>query len=84
MLPKDYNFEVHKELVSVQLGDVPVTYANTTDLERDFGFKLSTSLRESLRKFAEWYKFLYINISRLQSGVNTHRVGNGENYYEKL
>ena len=55
VLPTDYDFEAHKELVPMQLGDVPVTYADTTSLENDFGFKPSTSLREGLRKFAEWY-----------------------------
>ena len=56
VLPKDYDFEAHKELVPMQPGDVPVTYADTTPLENDFGFKPSTSLRKGLRKFAEWYK----------------------------
>lgn len=56
VLPKDYNFEAHKELVPMQPGDVPVTYADTTPLEQDFGYKPDTSLREGLRKFAEWYK----------------------------
>ena len=60
VLPKDYNFEAHKELVPMQPGDVPVTYADTTALERDFGFKPSTSLRDGLRKFAEWYKEFYM------------------------
>lgn len=60
VLPKDYDFEAHKELVPMQPGDVPVTYADTTPLERDFGFKPSTSLREGLRKFAEWYEEFYI------------------------
>ena len=55
VLPKDYNFEAHKKLVPMQPGDVPVTYADTIPLEEDFGFKPSTSLREGLRKFAEWY-----------------------------
>ena len=55
VLPPDYDFEAHKELVSMQPGDVPVTYADTSALEADFGFKPSTSLREGLRKFAEWY-----------------------------
>lgn len=59
VLPEDYDFEVHKELVAMQPGDVPVTYANTAPLERDFGFKPATSLREGLRKFAEWYKVFY-------------------------
>lgn len=56
VLPEDYDFEAHKELVPMQPGDVPVTYADTSALERDFGFKPSTSLRDGLRKFAEWYK----------------------------
>lgn len=55
VLPKDYDFDAHKELVPMQPGDVPVTYADTTALEEDFGFKPSTSLREGLRRFAEWY-----------------------------
>ena len=56
VLPEDYDFEAHKELVPMQPGDVPVTYADTTPLEQDFGFKPSTPLRVGLRKFAEWYK----------------------------
>lgn len=60
VLPKDYDFEKHKELVAMQPGDVPVTYADTTPLEKDFGFKPNTSLREGLRKFAEWYKEFYM------------------------
>ena len=59
VLPADYDFEAHKELVPMQPGDVPVTYADTTALERDFGFKPSTSLRDGLRRFAEWYKVFY-------------------------
>ena len=59
VLPEDYDFESHKELVPMQPGDVPVTYADTTPLERDFGFKPSTSLRDGLRRFAEWYKEFY-------------------------
>ena len=59
VLPEDYDFEAHKELVPMQPGDVPVTYADTTPLEQDFGFKPSTPLREGLRKFAEWYKRYY-------------------------
>ena len=59
VLPEDYDFEAHKKLVPMQPGDVPVTFADTTDLERDFGFKPSTSLRDGLRKFAEWYKEYY-------------------------
>lgn len=60
VLPIDYDFESHKELVPMQPGDVPITYADTTPLERDYGFKPSTSLREGLRKFAEWYKEFYM------------------------
>lgn len=61
VLPEDYDFEAHKKLVPMQPGDVPVTYADTTPLETDFGFKPSTSLREGLRNFAEWYKEFYMN-----------------------
>ena len=61
VLPADYDFEAHKELVPMQPGDVPVTYADTSALERDFGFKPSTPLREGLRKFAGWYKDFYHN-----------------------
>ena len=60
VLPSDYDFEAHKQLVPMQAGDVPVTYADTSALERDFGFKPSTSLRDGLRKFAEWYKEFYM------------------------
>lgn len=60
VLPEDYDFESHKQLVPMQAGDVPVTYADTTALERDFGFKPSTSLRDGLRKFAQWYKEFYM------------------------
>lgn len=60
VLPKDYDFEAHKELVPMQPGDVPITYADTSALERDFGFKPATSLREGLRKFAQWYKEFYM------------------------
>ena len=59
VLPEDYDFESHKELVPMQPGDVPVTYADTSALEEDFGFKPATSLREGLRRFAEWYKGYY-------------------------
>ena len=59
VLPADYDFEAHKKLVPMQPGDVPVTFADTSDLERDFGFKPSTSLREGLRRFARWYKKFY-------------------------
>ena len=61
VLPSDYDFEAHKELVPMQPGDVPVTYADTTPLEQDFGFKPNTSLREGLRHFAEWYAKYYAN-----------------------
>ncbi len=60
VLPADYDFEAHKQLVPMQAGDVPVTYADTSALERDFGFKPSTTLRDGLRKFAEWYKEFYM------------------------
>ena len=59
VLPEDYDFDAHKELVAMQPGDVPVTYADTTPLEEDFGYKPSTPLREGLRMFAEWYKEYY-------------------------
>ena len=59
VLPADYDFEAHKELVPMQPGDVPVTYADMSDLERDFGFRPKTLLRDGLRKFAEWYKEYY-------------------------
>jgi len=59
VLPQDYDFESHKELVPMQPGDVPITYADTTPLERDFGFKPSTPLRQGLRAFAEWYANFY-------------------------
>ena len=60
VLPADYDFEAHKELVPMQPGDVPVTYADTSALERDFGFRPNTPLREGLRKFARWYKEFYM------------------------
>ena len=59
VLPKDYDFDSHKEFVPMQAGDVPTTYADTAPLERDFGFKPSTPLREGLRNFAKWYKEFY-------------------------
>ena len=59
VLPNDYDFESYKELIPMQPEDVPVTYADTTPLEQDFGFKPSTSLREGLRKFAGWYASKY-------------------------
>lgn len=63
VLPADYDFDAHKKLVPMQPGDVPITYADTTPLERDFGFKPSTPLREGLRKFAQWYYEFYISKS---------------------
>ena len=59
ILPPNFDFESHKKLLSMQKGDVPVTYADTTELEKDFNYKPSTNLREGLRKFAEWYKKFY-------------------------
>lgn len=59
VLPEDYNFEAHKELIPMQPGDVPVTYSDTSALEIDFGYKPSTPLREGLRHFAEWYAEFY-------------------------
>ena len=59
VLPSDYDFEAHKELVPMQPGDVPVTFADTSALEQDFGFRPNTSLREGLRRFAKWYKEFY-------------------------
>ena len=64
VLPEDYDFEAHKKLVPMQPGDVPITYADTSDLERDFGYKPKTSLREGLRKFAEWYYEYYVKSNR--------------------
>ena len=61
VLPEDYDFEAHKQLVPMQPGDVPVTYADTSALERDFGFRPSTPLRQGLRNFARWYKAFYMN-----------------------
>ena len=60
VLPEDYDFEAHKKLVPMQAGDVPVTYADTSELEKDFGFKPHTTLREGLREFAEWYHEYYL------------------------
>jgi nucleoside-diphosphate-sugar epimerase len=60
LLPADYDFDLHKEFVPMQPGDVPVTFADTSALERDFGFKPSTSLRKGLRAFVEWYKDFYL------------------------
>ena len=59
VLPADYDLEAHKELVAMQPGDVPVTYADSSALERDFGFTPKITLREGLRRFAEWYKEYY-------------------------
>ena len=59
ILPENYDFEQHKELVPMQPGDVPVTYADATPLEQDFGFRPNTPLRVGLRKFAQWYKDFY-------------------------
>ena len=73
VLPKDYDFEAHKELVPMQPGDVPITYADTSALERDFGFKPSMSLREGLRKFAEWYKEFYMNLGDLRKRCSRKR-----------
>ena len=61
VLPKDYDFEAHKELVPMQPGDVPATYADTAPLERDYGFKPATPLGTGLRKFAEWYREFYLD-----------------------
>lgn len=63
VLPADYDFESHKELVPMQPGDVPVTYADTTPLEEDFGFRPNTSLRDGLRRFAQWYARYYVKIT---------------------
>ena len=60
VLPKDYDFEAHKKLVPMQKGDVPITYADVSDLERDFGYKPKTSLREGLRRFSQWYYDFYV------------------------
>ena len=60
VLPEDYDFDAHKKLVPMQLGDVPITYADTTPLERDFGYKPNTDLRDGLRAFAEWYREFYL------------------------
>ena len=64
VLDKDYDFESHKKLVAMQPGDVPVTYADTSALERDFNFKPSTSLKDGLRAFAQWYKKFYCEQER--------------------
>ncbi len=59
MLPADFDFDAHKELVGMQPGDVPVTYADSTALERDYGFTFKIGIRDGLRKFAQWYKKYY-------------------------
>lgn len=59
VLPEDYDFEAHRELVGMQPGDVPITYADSSALERDLGFTPKIGIREGLRKFAEWYKEYY-------------------------
>ena len=59
ILPNDYDFEAHRELVPMQPGDVPVTYADTSALERDFGYRPATKLEDGLREFARWYKGYY-------------------------
>lgn len=59
VLPEDYNFEAHRELVGMQPGDVPVTYADSSELEADYGFKPCIGMREGLQAFAEWYKEYY-------------------------
>lgn len=69
VLPQNYDFEAHKELVPMQPGDVPITYANTTPLEQDFGFRPSTPLRTGLRKFADWYANFY----GIVNDKNTHK-----------
>ena len=61
VLPVDYDFEAHRELVGMQPGDVPVTYADSTGLERDYGFRPSIGIRKRLRRFAEWYAGYYMN-----------------------
>lgn len=66
VLPADYDFEAHKELVPMQPGDVPVTYADTTPLEQDFGFRPATPLRDGLRAFAEWYKIYMSNVKQIR------------------
>lgn len=62
VLPKDFVFDAHKELVPMQPGDVPVTYADSSALERDYGFRPQIGIREGLCKFAEWYKEFYLNL----------------------
>lgn len=64
VLPQDYDFQAHKKLVPMQAGDVPVTYADVSALESKFGFKPNTSLRDGLRKFAEWYYAYYMENER--------------------
>ena len=69
MLPADYDFESHRELVGMQPGDVPVTYADSSALEADYSFKPTIGIREGLRKFAEWYKEYYGGAQRADAGV---------------
>ena len=69
VLPEDFDFEAHKALVPMQPGDVPITYADTTALERDFGFKPSTPLRVGLRRFAQWYRAFYMPRAKKEEGV---------------
>lgn len=82
VLPDDYDFEAHKELVPMQPGDVPVTFADTSALENDFGFKPHTSLREGLRKFARWYKDFYCSVedTSTQSTSATKESSNANQY----
>ena len=85
VLPEDYDFEAHKKLVPMQPGDVPVTYADTSALEQDFGFKPSTDLRTGLRRFAEWYTYLALRVSYFNEldtyaemkGLNTQQIIDG-------
>ena len=62
ILPRDYDFEAHRELVGMQVGDVPVTYADSTALERDYGFTPKIGIRDGLRRFAAWYKEYYHDV----------------------
>ena len=73
VLPKDYDFEAHKELVPMQPGDVPITYADTTPLERDYGFKPSTPLRDGLIEFVKWYKEFYMEDQKKITMLLNHR-----------
>lgn len=78
VLPEDYDFEAHKKLVAMQPGDVPVTYADTSALERDFGFKPDTDLRTGLRRFAEWYRMFYLEGNQEGKGKR-HENRSGRN-----